>query len=78
MPPTSEELVVMLDSLEQRLCSMLASGASVNEIWDAVLGEVKCLKSLAALEADIELIDTRVYDMLVRNYMVPSNDFQTW
>ena len=68
----------MLDFLERRLCSMPASGASVNEIWDEVTGEAKRLEGLAAHEADIELTRTRVYDVLVRNYMIPSNDFQPW
>lgn len=68
----------MLDCLERRLCALLASGASVNEIWGEVTGEAKHLEGLAAHEADIELIHARVYDMLVRNYMIPSNDFQPW
>jgi hypothetical protein len=56
MPPISEELVVMLDRLERRLCSMLASGASYDEIWDDVVGEAKRIEGPAVRDADIELV----------------------
>lgn len=78
MPSNSEELVVLLDSLERRLCSLLASGASYDEIWHDVVGEAKRIEGLAVSDADIEVVQPRVYDMLVRNYMIPSNDFQPW